>query len=86
MTGPYETEREARAAAHAAVPPAAGSSILSAAGNQELLGRALEAAGVRTGRYDDRIIEWLSQWEDSVCAVIAGWVQRAAARPIGGQP
>ncbi len=75
--GPFDTEREARAAAHAAVPPDAGWSILSAAGNRQLLGRALEDAGVLMGRYDDRIAEWLTRWEDAAVAVIAGWVQRA---------
>jgi hypothetical protein len=75
--GPFESEREARAAAHAAVPPAAGSSILAATGNRQLLGRALQDADVTMGRYDDRIVEWLAQWEDSVCAVIAAWIGRA---------
>jgi hypothetical protein len=77
--GPFKTEREARAAAHTAIRPADGLSVLSAAQNRQLLGRALEAAGVSTGRYDDRIIEWLAGWEDSTVAVVAGWVQRAAA-------
>jgi hypothetical protein len=80
--GPFDTEREARAAAHVAVPPSAYSSILSAEENRQLISRALQDAGVTTGRYDDRIVEWLSQWEDSVCAVVAGWVRRAA-RPDG---
>jgi hypothetical protein len=75
--GPFETEREARAAARAAIPPADGLSILSAAQNRQLLGRACEAAGITMGRYDDRIVEWLAGWEDSTVAAIAGWVQRA---------
>lgn len=81
--GPFDTEREARVAAHAAVPPRAGRSILSAQGNRQLLGRALQDAGVSMGRYDDRIVEWLAQWEDSVCAVIAGWVTRAYLAKLG---
>lgn len=32
-----------------------------------------------TAAYDDRIAEWLGQWEDATVAVIAGWVARAAA-------
>jgi hypothetical protein len=80
---PFDTEREARAAAHSAVPPEAGWSILSAAGNRELLRRATEAAGVRTCPYDDQIIGWLAGFEDSICAVIAGWVRRA--RPSGDE-
>jgi hypothetical protein len=79
--GPFDTEREARAAAHAAIPPAAGRSILTAAESRQMLSRTLEDAGVRMGRYDDRIAEWLTQWEDATVAVIAGWVQRAATRP-----
>jgi len=77
MTSPFETEREARAAAHALVPPDKGWSILSAAQNRQLLGRACEAAGIEMGRYDDRIIEWLAGWEDATCAVIAGLITRA---------
>ena len=78
-SGPFETYRHAAHAAHAAIPPAGGSSVLSAAQNRQLLGRALEAAGVEMGRYDDRIAEWLAGFEDSACAVIAGWVTRAYA-------
>lgn len=81
--GPYETAREARQAAHQVITPERGSSILSSAQNRMLLGRALEAAGVECGRYDDRIVEWLAGWEDGICQVIAGWVARAAQRPEG---
>ena len=77
--GPFETASQARTAAHFAVPPPEGSSILTAEGNRKLLGRALEAAGVEMGRYDDRIAEWLAGFEDAICAVVAGWVSRAHA-------
>ena len=77
--GPFETYRDAARAARAAVPPEEGWTVLSAAQNRQLLGRALEAAGVEMGRYDDRIAEWLAGFEDSACAVIAGWVTRAYA-------
>ena len=78
MTGPYDTEREARAAAHAVVTPEPGWSILRKSGNHEVLARALADAGVELGAYDTRIAAWLSGWEDSVCAVVAGWIARAA--------
>jgi hypothetical protein len=77
VLGPFETEREARAAAHALMPPVEGRSILSAAQNRQLLGRACESAGVTMGRYDDRIVGWLAGWEDATCAVIAGLISRA---------
>ena len=74
--GPFETERQARMAALAATEPDEDS-LLTAAGNRKLLGRALQAAGVAMGRYDDRILEWFARWEPSTCAVAAGWVTRA---------
>jgi hypothetical protein len=83
VMGPFETEREAHAAALAVEVPVAGSRILSAAQNRQLIGRACEAAGVEMGRYDDRIVEWLAGFEDSTCAVIAGWVTRAHAAGHG---
>lgn len=78
MTGPFSTEQQARAAAHEVVTPEPGWSVLRAAGNRELLTRALAGAGVETGAYDERILGWLAGWEDATCAVIAGWVTRAA--------
>lgn len=81
--GPFDSEQQARAAAHQIVAPEPGWSILRAAGNRELLRRAITDAGVATGAYDDRVIDWLSGYEDSICAVIAGLVARAAE---GGDP
>jgi len=85
MNGPYETEHEARIAAHALMScgPDEGPTVLSAAQNRQLLGRACEAAGVRMGRYDDRIIEWLAGYEDAMCAVIAGLITRACEAGLG---
>jgi len=85
--GPFETETEARVAAEAAADP--GLLPLKAVENRKLLGRVCEAAGVAMGRYDDRIVEWLSIWDPSTVAVVAGWVGRAyeaglAAVPDGG--
>lgn len=77
-SGPYDTERDARAAALAAGGPARpGWSILSAEQNRLMLAAAIAGAGVETARYDDRIIGWLAGFEDSACAVIAGLITRA---------
>lgn len=87
--GPFASERDARAAALSAIPPSEGMTILSATQNRQLLSQALEAAGVQTGAFDDRFLDWLSGWEDTFCAVAAGLVARAyaagmAAREDGG--
>lgn len=37
----------------------------------------LEAAGVELGEYDRRIVDWLSGWEWSTVATLAGWLHRA---------
>lgn len=40
--------------------------------------RLLEAlAGVELGAYDHAILDWLTVWEPSTVAVIAGWVKRS---------
>jgi hypothetical protein len=77
--GPFESEHSARGAAHAVVPPGPGFAVLSAAQNRELLVRACSEAGVSLGAFDARILSWLSGFEDSACAVIAGLVWRAHA-------
>ena len=81
--GPLETEREAHASALAAIQPENDQSILSRTENRLLFERACEAAGVELGAYDLRILDWLANYEDSTCAVIAGLVARTAttARP-----
>ena len=76
--GPFETEREARAAAHRVVQPEHGWSILHKSQNRFVLEQACEAAGVELGVYDRQILDWLSCFEDSVCAVVAGLIARAA--------
>ena len=77
-TGPFSTEREARAAAHAAIPPEDGWSILHRDQNRLLLERACNAAGVELGTFDRRILDWISGFEDSSCMVVAGLIERAA--------
>ena len=86
--GPYETERQARAAAVAAIPPEPNWSILSPAQRHELLHRALSGASVETTAFEDRTARWLATWEDHTVVIIAGWVTRAfeagkAAGPDG---
>lgn len=81
--GPFETEREAHAAAHQVVRPEPGWSILHKSQNRFVVEQACESAGVELGVYDRQIIDWLAGFEDSMCAVVAGLVARAvaAARP-----
>jgi hypothetical protein len=80
VTGPFETEREAHAAAieHAG-PPREGWSILSESQHLDMLMDACADAGIAVGTYDSRILHWLAGYEDSTCAVIAGLVGRAHA-------
>jgi hypothetical protein len=85
---PYQSEREACAAARAVIPPEPGWSILSQSQLAELLHRALAEAGVETSDFEDRTGWWLSGWEDYTIAIIARWVTRAfetgkAAGPDG---
>lgn len=77
MNGPYDTYRQAADAAHDIISPGGGSSILTPEQNRQLIGQALEAAGVTCGQYDDKIIGWLASLEDATCMVIAGLVTRA---------
>ncbi len=83
MSGPFETEAQARAlpavqAVYRSFERDPGPGKM-APHTRRLLGRALEAAAVDMGRHDDRIAEWLSQWEPQTVAVIAEWVTRANA-------
>jgi hypothetical protein len=75
--GPYESEQAAGEAARAVIPLRSGWSILREDQKRELLRKALSDAGVENGTYDDRILSWLANYEDSICQVIAGWVARA---------
>jgi hypothetical protein len=83
--GPYASEREAHAAAVAAIPPEPGWSILSPAKRGELLHQALAGAGVEISDFEARTARWLSGWEDYVTVIVAGWVTRAyeAGRAAG---
>jgi hypothetical protein len=72
--GPFETEREARQAAQHITHSPAGS---WGAGNHRLLEDACRTAGVELGAYDHSILLWLSGWEPSTVAVVAGLIARA---------
>lgn len=74
--GPFETSDEASAAARAA---AGEPEHPTAVANGRLLWRELGAAGVEMGAYDQKVVEWLANWEPATVAVIAGWVSRAAS-------
>jgi len=79
--GPFGTEREARMAALAAIGPEAVEIIASQPQNLRMLTEACEAAGAGLGSFDARILDWLSGWESSTCAVVAGLISRAHATP-----
>ena len=79
MMGPFDTEREASAAAHAVIPPAPGRVVLTAAQNRQVLDLACAAALVELGAYDARVTGWLAGYEDAMCAVVAGLITRAHA-------
>ena len=46
---------------------------------EAILRDLLAAAGVELGAYDERIVAWLAGWDWATFAVIASWIQRAAA-------
>lgn len=71
--GPFETEREARAAAG----PLPDDPHAWPAANAALIVAACTEAGVYLGAYDERIIHWLAGYEPATCAVVAGLISRA---------
>ena len=85
MSGPYETEAQARAvpavrAAYEAAHNSPRRGVMTER-NHEALCRAAAAAGVALGAYDHRILQWLAGFEPQTCAVVAGLITRAAAAP-----
>jgi len=86
MSGPFETERQARELpavqavydAMRAQPPSTRGAM--ARGGHQLLEDACTAAGVDLGAFDHRILLWLAGFEPETCAVIAGLISRAAHR------
>jgi hypothetical protein len=82
VTGPFETEREAREAAQQYTGPP-GASLTGPPGqlataNLAMLTDAVNAAGLELGTWDWRILNWLAGYEPATCAVIAGLITRAA--------
>ena len=78
---PYETQRQAHAAAVAAIPPEDGLNVLSDAQNRQLLARALEeqrSPGLRSD--GDR---GMAEPRMPTVAEIARWIE-TAAQPPGG--
>ncbi|HUK73793.1 MAG TPA: hypothetical protein VLW50_34460 [Streptosporangiaceae bacterium] len=83
MSGPFETEQQARElpavrAVHEACAAAPGVGRM-APHNKQMLEDACTDAGVAAGAYDRRILAWLAGWEPQTCAVIAGLITRAHA-------
>jgi len=81
VTGPFETEAEARqlAAVQAVydafnASPGAGHMALR---NERMLLESCAAAGGRLIAFDRRIIAWLAGWEPETCAVVAGLITQA---------
>ena len=80
-TGPYETEQQVRElpavrAIHEAMHASHRRGVIGEPGCR-LLDEACEAACVKVGAYDHRILTWLAGFEPETCAVVAGLITRA---------
>lgn len=91
MTGPYETDRRVRElpavrAIYDAMYASHRRGVMGELGYR-LLDEACEAASVKVGAYDHRILIWLAGFEPETCAVVAALLSRAqaagSARPPG---
>jgi hypothetical protein len=76
VSGPYETERQAREAARQIYEIDAALGAWTDA-NAGLLTSACADAGVVVGEYDAVVLRWLAGGEPKTCAVIAGLLTRA---------
>ncbi len=81
MTGPSETEQQVRElaavrAVYVAFDRDPGPGKMTPHCHR-ILSEACEAAGVKAGAYDHRILLWLAGWGPETCAVIAGLISRA---------
>ncbi|SRR6266851_8179249 len=89
MSGPYETEQQARATVAHIYDAAHASSRRGVLAEESylMLFRACEAAGIELGSpasYDRRILAWLAGFEPETCGVFAGLIARA--HPPAGIP
>ena len=91
MTGPYETEQQVRElpavrVIYDATHARHRRGVMGELGYR-LLEEACEAASVKAGTYDHRILIWLAGFEPETCAVVAALLSRAqaagSARPPG---
>lgn len=90
MSGPFESEQEVRELpavreAYEAFDADPGPGRMRVCVGHRMLCEALSAAGVELGAYEHRTLSWLAGWEPTTCAVVAGWVSRAAAGRDGGR-
>ena len=81
MSGPFETEREARElpavqAVYEAFRADPGVGRM-APHNHRMLDEACAAARIGLGAFDRRVLAWLSGYEPETCAVVAGLITRA---------
>ncbi len=81
MTGPYETEQQARElpavrVIYDATHASHRRGVMGELGYR-LLDEACEAASVKVGTYDHRILIWPAGFEPETCAVVAGLITRA---------
>lgn len=81
MTGPYETEQQVRElpavrVIYDATHASHRRGVMGELGYR-LLDEACEAASVKVGAYDHRILIWLADFEPEACAVIADLITRA---------
>jgi hypothetical protein len=86
VSGPFETEDEARAdprvrAVYAAMQ--ASTEFRMQDGAARIITSACEQAGVQLGAYEARIVRWVAGFEPQSALVIAALVERAAAGPDG---
>jgi hypothetical protein len=87
--GPFKTERDASnspaaRAVYAAFDADPGVGKMRPH-NLAVLIAACEAAGVVLGEYDERVLAGAAYSEPATCAVLAGIIRRAAARPAAAE-
>jgi hypothetical protein len=66
-----ETERDARRAAHAIVPPGGGHIILGTSQCEQVLEQVCRDHGVPLGAYDQRMVKWLAGFGETAAGFVA---------------